>query len=101
MRDNRISRRYMLSDSQCFFPEEKTPRMVMNLSMGGMLVEKLEDDSSRVGDAIAGITVIVDGQSQIFDAKVVRVQEKSLGMVFTELKEQDMGFLFKVLANRS
>lgn len=99
MIENRLTRRYRMSDAFCALADkQEDQRKVFNVSMGGMLIERIPSDELQVNDT-RRVVVRIANQEEFLTVKVVRVQENSFGVVFPKLDEEEASFLYKTLRN--
>ena len=96
--ENRLTRRYRMTDATCKMVGDNRKRNVFNVSMGGMLMERFPDDTFEMGSK-EDFEVNIAGSKEVFSAKVVRIQENSYGMVFPQLNEEETQFLYKALGS--
>ena len=80
----------------CVMGRNTAPRHVFNMSTGGMLIEKFENDEQSIGDELQVRMNIGDGEHTL-PIQVVRAQEKSFGVVFDELNDDEMDFIERVI----
>ena len=65
-------------------------RIVLNISQGGMLLEKNNNDNLEIGSLIS-ITLISDNKNITLDGIILRIQERSIAIKFSfkNIKEEE------------
>ena len=69
--------------------EARSPRKIFNLSMGGMLLERLSCDVALKEKSNISITILVDEEKLSLPAEILRKQERSIAVRFVDLSLED------------
>ena len=87
MRESRMFHRVTKANMTCFVNGNDKTRKVFNISAGGMLIERFEEDELEIGKNIP-IQVIFDDQTPFsVEGKIIRKQEPSLAIQFSNVSK--------------
>ena len=99
--DRRLHARSSVEKLECFIMDKKekkeTSHKVLNVSLGGMLLMKDDDDVFSVGDK-KEIRLLFnkEGQGTIFHGEVIRLQDKSVAIKFKKTNKEQEAFLKQI-----
>ena len=87
MYESRMFHRATKANMTCFVDGNDKTRKVFNISAGGMLIERFEEDELEIGKNIP-IHVISDDKTPFsVEGKIIRKQERSLAIQFSNVSK--------------
>lgn len=99
--DRRLHARSSVEKLECFIidknEKKETSHKVLNISLGGMLLMKNNDDLFSVGDK-KEIRLLFnkEGKGTMFYGDVIRLQDKSVAIKFQKTNKEQEAFLKQI-----
>ena len=75
---------------------DKIVRSVINMSSGGMLLEKKEEDTNsifKIGETLKMQVMFNDDYSLLLHGKIIRIQDRSVAIMFVNLTNDQLKLL--------
>ena len=89
MHESRMYHRASKANMLCQeIKDENKKRKVFNISAGGMLIERLDDDNFNVGETTAFKIIFDDDITFEVEGNIVREQERSLAIRFPNISKE-------------
>ncbi len=87
MYESRMFHRVTKANMTCFVDGNDKTRKVFNISAGGILIERFEEDELEIGKNVS-IQVFSDSQTLFrVEGKIIRKQERSLAIQFSNISK--------------
>ena len=97
MHESRMFHRASKANMLCQMKKDKDKkRKVFNISAGGMLIERLDEDVFNVGEATSFQVIFDDNTKFDVEGNIIREQERSVAIRFSNVSKELLKQLKKI-----